>query len=123
MNVPLIIVVAIVVVAGMIVLSRSGNQRKKEAIADLQREKDSLHTPDILELVEQEVTESGITDLPGAEDVDPVVLLKVWKRDGDDCAKGEGRFVVVDGVEPTAATEADLTFECAEQDSRSVDQG
>ena len=112
MNVPLIIVVVIVVVVGMIMLSRSGSQRKKEAIADLQREKDSLHTPDILELVEQEVTESGIADLPGAEGIDPVVLLKVWRRDGDDCAKGQGSFVVVDGVEPSAATEADVTFEC-----------
>jgi len=112
MNVPLIIVVVIVVVVGMIMLSRSGSQRKKEAIADLQREKDSLHTPDILELVEQEVTESGIADLPGAEGIDPVVLLKVWRRDGDDCAKGEGSFVVVEGVEPSAATETDLTFEC-----------
>jgi len=112
MNVPLIIVVVIVVVVGMIMLSRSGSQRKKEAIADLQREKDSLHTPDIFELVEQEVTESGITDLPGAEGIDPVVLLKVWRRDGDDCAKGEGSFVVVEGVEPSAATETDVTFDC-----------
>ncbi len=112
MNVPLIIVVVIVVVVGMIMLSRSGSQRKKEAIADLQREKDSLQTPDILELVNQEVSESGITDLPGAEGIDPVVLLKAWKRDGDDCAEGEGGFVVAEGVEPSAATEADVTFDC-----------
>ena len=114
MNVPLIIIVVIVVIVGMIMLSRSGSQRKKEAIADLQREKDSLHTPDILELVSQEVSESGITDLPGAEGIDPVVLLKVWKRDGDNCEKGQGSFTVIEGVEPSAATEADVTFECTE---------
>ena len=112
MNVPLIIIVVIVVVAGMIMLSRSGSRRKKEAIADLQREKDSLRTPDILELVEQEVNDSGITDLPGADGIDPVVLLKVWKRDGGDCGEGEGNFVVADGVEPSAATETNVTFLC-----------
>ncbi|MFV9672560.1 MAG: hypothetical protein ACNYZH_04985 [Acidimicrobiia bacterium] len=112
MNVPLIVIIVIVVVGGMIMLSRSGSQRKKEAIADLQREKDSLHTPDIIELVEQEVRESGITDLPGAEGIDPVVLLKVWKRDRGDCVEGTGSFVVADGVEPSEATETDVAFGC-----------
>jgi len=112
MNVPLIIVIVIVVVGGMILLSRSGNQRKKEAIADLQREKDSLRTPDILELVDQEVRESGITDLPGADGIDPVVLLKVWKRDCGDCGEQTGRFVVAGGVKPSAATETDVVFDC-----------
>jgi len=114
MTVPLIIIIVIVVIGGTIMLSRSGSQRKKEAIADLQRERDSLHTPDIIELVNQEVHESGISDVPGAEGIDPVILLKVWKRDRDDCAEGEGSFVVVDGVEPSAATEADVTFDCTE---------
>ncbi len=122
MNVPLIIIIVVVVIGGMIMISRLGSQRKKEAIADLQREKDSLHTPDIFELVDQEVRESGITDLPGAEGIDPVILLKAWKRDGGDCAKGEGSFVVVEGVEPSDATEADVTFDCPGQGSRSVDQ-
>ena len=112
MNVALIIIVVIVVVGGMIMLSRSSSQLKKEAIADLQREKDSLHTPDIIELVNQEVAESGITDLPGAEGIDPVVLLKVWKRDRSDCGDQPGHFVVADGLEASAATETDVTFLC-----------
>ncbi len=112
MNVPLIIIVVIAVIVGMIMLSRSGSQRKKEAIADLQREKDSLHTPDIFELVEQEVRESGITDLPGAEGIDPVILLKVWKRDREDCNDQPGRFEVAEGVEPSDATETDVVFDC-----------
>ena len=112
MNVPLIIIVVIVVIVGMIMLSRSGSQRKKEAIADLQREKDSLQTPDILELVNQEVSESGITDLPGAEGIDPVVLLKVWKRDREDCGEQTGTFVIADGVKPSEATETDVVFDC-----------
>ncbi len=113
MNVPLIIIIVIVVIGGMIWISRLGSQRKKEAIADLQREKDSLHTPDIFELVDQEVRESGITDLPGAEGIDPVILLKAWKRDRGDCGEQTGRFVVADGVEPSDATETDVTFECS----------
>lgn len=112
MNVPLIIVIVIVVVVGMVLFSRSGNRRKREAIADLQRERESLHTPDILELVNEEVQDAGITDLAGAEGIDPAVLLKVWKRDREDCAEQAGRFVVADGVEPSAATEADVTFVC-----------
>jgi hypothetical protein len=112
MNVPIIIIIVIVVIGGMIMLSRSGSQRKKEAIADLQREKDSLRTPDILELVDQEVRESGITDIPGAEGIDPVILLKVWKRDREDCGEQPGHFVVTEGVEPSDATEADVIFEC-----------
>jgi hypothetical protein len=112
MNVPVIIIIVIVVVGGMIVLSRSGNQRKKEAIADLEREKESLHIPDILELVAEEVRESGITDLPGADGIDPVILLKVWKRDRGDCPERTGTFVVAEGAEPSNATETDVTFGC-----------
>jgi hypothetical protein len=112
MSVALIIIVVIVIIGGMIMLSRSGSQRKKEAIADLQREKDSLHTPDIFELVDQEVRESGITDFPGAEGIDPIVLLKVWKRDRGECSDQAGRFVMEDGVEPSNATESNVVLEC-----------
>ncbi len=108
----IIIVVVIVVVGGMVMLSRTGSQRKKEAIADLQREKEALRVLDILDLVNEEVRETGIAELPGAEGIDPVVLLKVWKRDREACSEGEGRFVVSDGVEPSAAKEADVMFEC-----------
>ncbi len=115
MTVPLIIIVLIiVVVGGMVMLSRTGNQRKKAAIADLQREKEALQIPDILDLVNEEVREAGIAELPGAEGLDPVVLLKVWKRDREACSEGEGRFIVSDGVEPSAAKEADVIFECGE---------
>ncbi len=112
MNVALIIIVVIVAVAGMIMISRTGSRRKKEAIADLQREKEALHTPDIIELVNEEVREAGITDLPGAEGIDPIILLKVWKRDRETCDEGNGRFVVAEGVDPSDATETDVVFEC-----------
>lgn len=95
----------------MVMLSRMGNSRKKEAIADLERERASLHTPDIIELVNEEVREAGIGDLPGAEGIDKVVLLRVWKRDRGDRVAGRGRFTVAETVEIDQATEADVTFD------------
>ncbi len=115
MNVPLIIIIVIVIIGGMVMLSRTGSRRKKEAIADLQREKEALQTPDILDLVDEEVRESGITDLPGADGIDPVILLKVWKRDRGDCGEQTGRFAVTGGVEPSAATETDIEFNCIDE--------
>ena len=112
MNTLIIVVIAIVVVGGMVMLSIAGGRRKKDAIADLQREKDSLHTPGILDLVNEELHEAGVTDLPGADGISPVILLKVWKRDNEHCSEQAGRFVVADGVEPSAATESDVTFVC-----------
>jgi len=110
------LVIAFLVV--VFLLSRVGTQRKKAAIADLAREREALVTPDIIELVNNEVNETGIANLPGAADIDPVVLLKVWKRDGGPCASG-GYFSVVDGVVPNEASEADVTFHC---DTSEVDE-
>jgi hypothetical protein len=107
------LVIAFLVV--IFVLSRMGTQRKKAAIADLAREREALVTPDIIELVNDEVNETGIADLPGAADIDPVVLLKAWKRDGGPCAAG-GYFSVADGVAPNEASETDVTFHCDRSD-------
>ena len=107
-----VIVGVILFLVVTIVLSRMGSNRKKEAIADLERELASLHTPDIIELVNDEVRDAGIGDLPGAAGIDKVVLLKVWKRDRGDCENGAGRFLVAEAVDPALATEADVTFDC-----------
>ena len=107
-----IVGVIILLLVVTVVLSRMGSTRKKEAIADLERELASLHTPDIIELVNDEVRDAGIGDLPGAAGIDRVVLLKVWKRDRGECADGTGRFVVAETVDPVQATEADVTFDC-----------
>ncbi|MEA3502761.1 MAG: hypothetical protein U9R47_08305 [Actinomycetota bacterium] len=106
------VLIAIAFVVAGVVISRLGSREKKKAIAGLENDRQTLHTPSILELVDQEVRESGITDLPGAEGLDSVILLRVWKRDREDCDEGEQRFVVVEGVDPSDATEADVTFEC-----------
>ncbi|MEN8113871.1 MAG: hypothetical protein ABFS21_05740 [Actinomycetota bacterium] len=107
-----LIAAAVAVAYVMFKFSRSTKRTKKEAIADLEREREALHTPDIIELVMEEVRESGIDELPGADEIDPTVLLRVWKRDREECPAGDGRFVLVEGVDPANASADDLTFEC-----------
>ena len=106
-------VIAVIVVVAL--LSRMQNNRKKEAMAAMQREIEQTHTPDILELVNQEIDDAGIRTLPGAEDIDPTVLLKVWKRDGAGCPPGQGEFHTPERVSPAEATEEDVTFKCGEE--------
>lgn len=106
-------VIGVIVVVAL--LSRQQSRRKKEAIADLAREREALKPPDILELVNEEIKDAAIGNLPGAEGVDPTVLLKVWKRDGGGCPKGQGSFVVSDGTTPEEATEDTLKFKCGDR--------
>jgi len=110
--IPAAIAVLIAIVVAMVLLSRMGNRRKKDAIADLDREREELKTPSIIELVEAEVRETGIGELPGATGIDPVVLLKVWKRDGSACPPGTGGFTLSGNITVDKATEDDVTFSC-----------
>jgi len=110
------IVMAVVsVTVVLVLLSRMQNKNKTVAQADLASDRELSKPPGILELVNQEVQESGIGSLPGADGVDPTVLLKVWKRDGLGCAEGQGAFVLGHGTTPGEATEDTLKFECNEQ--------
>ena len=111
----------IAVIVAFVLLGRMQSARKKEAIADLAREMEELHTPDIIELVQEEVTEAGLGDLPGADGLDPTVLLKVWKRDGRGCPKGQGQYVVDAAVAPVDATEDSVTFEWDQSGAESTD--
>ena len=109
-----LVIVVLFVVLG--VLARSSSRRKKEAQADLEREKAELQTPDILELVRQEAAESGVDEIPGADGVDLSVRLRVWQRDEhvrSICPDPTLlRFVLEDGVSPDTATADDLRLEC-----------
>jgi hypothetical protein len=107
------IVMAVVAVTVIFVLlARMENKNKKAAVADLASDREASKPPDILELVNQEVQETGIGSLPGADGVDPTVLLKVWKRDGTGCAGERGTFVLDEGLAPEEAREDTLRFEC-----------
>ncbi|MEN8234320.1 MAG: hypothetical protein ABFR89_05290 [Actinomycetota bacterium] len=107
-----LIAAAVAIAYAMFKFSRGTKRTKKEAIADLEREREALHTPDIFELVMDEVHESGIEELPGAGGLDPTVLLRAWKRDRGECPEGSGRFVVAEGIDPANASADDVTFEC-----------
>ncbi len=118
-------VVGITVV--LVLLSRMQSKHKTVVRADLANDRESSKPPGILELVNQEVQEAGIGSLPGADGIDPTVLLKVWKRDGAGCAEGQGRFVLGHGIAPDEATEDTLRFECgdnpkSETDPQATDQ-
>ena len=109
-----LVIVLLFVVLG--VLARSSSRRKKEAQADLEREKAELSTPDILELVRQEAAESGVDQIPGADDVDLTVRLQAWRRDEyvrSACPDTTLlRFVLDEGVPPDKATAEDVRLEC-----------
>lgn len=105
------IVISFIVV--MVLLSRMGRNRKREALEDLEREREAVKAPDILELVHQEVTALGLGDIDGSDGIDPSVLLQVYRRDVVNCADGaERRFVLVDGVAPADAEPDTLSLTC-----------
>lgn len=117
-------VITVVLVVGgllavLVVLSRSANRRKKEAQADLEREKAELQTPDIFELIAQEAADTGVEEIPGADGVEISTRLRVWHRDENIRAlcpdPADLRFEVTPGMEPEDVTEDDLilTFDGA----------
>ena len=109
-----LVLVALFAVLG--ILARTSSRRKKEAQADLEREKAELKTPDILELVRQEAEDAGLDEIPGADEVDLTVRLRVWQRDEhvrSACPdRSKLRFVLASGVSAEAATEDDLRLVC-----------
>lgn len=109
-----LVLLALFVVLG--ILSRTSSQRKKEAQADLEREKAELKTPDILELVRQEAEDARLDEIPGADEVDLTVRLRVWQRDEhvrSICPdRSKLRFDLASGVSAEAATEDDLRLVC-----------
>lgn len=108
--------VLIVFVVFGVILSRRQSERKREAIADLEREKESLAPVSIQALVDEEVADLGLRSITGAEEISSVVLLKVWKSSSsiiERCSsKDLLRYVVAAGIDPAMASEPDVTLEC-----------
>ncbi len=115
----MIIAIAVVFLALIvtgIVLGRQTKRRKKEAIADLERQREEIAQKDIFALILEEVDDLDLRSIAGADDLQPAVLLKTWK---DHATVVEGcpdrsrlRFVVADGVDPAEATDGDVTVVC-----------
>lgn len=114
------IVLLIFLVFG-VVLSRRQSERKREAIADLQREKESLGPVSIQALAEEEAADLGLAGIRGADGIPPVVLLKVWKGSTstvEQCpSRDQLRYKLASGVEPSVASEPDVTLVCEGQTS------
>lgn len=73
--------------------------------------------PSIQELMAEEVRETGVDQIPGGEGIEHPILLKVWHRDEHvraGCTDGALRYVILEGVEPAAATEGDMRLVCDE---------
>jgi hypothetical protein len=115
------VVVVMFLIFGVI-LSRRQSERKKEAIEDLQREKEALAPLSIQALAEEEAADLGLAQILGADRVPPVILLKVWKRDSsvvERCRSKELlRYEVRAGVDPTLATEPDVKLVCDDESAQ-----
>jgi hypothetical protein len=109
-----LVLVTFIVVAVM--LSRQTTRTKKRAVADLETEKETVGAFDILALVESEVNALDLAGIEGADGIPPSVLLKVWSSNDhvvNSCVDRAGlRYVVAEGVDPTEASESDVTLEC-----------
>jgi hypothetical protein len=117
MIVAIILVIFAFLVVG-IMLSRQTTKTKKSAIADLEAEKEEVGAFDILELVESEVNARGLLDIEGSTDIPHGVLLKAWSANEgtvDTCVdRAHLRFVVAEGIDPSSATDEDVTLECTQ---------
>jgi len=109
-------VVAFVVIG--VVMSRQTKQRKKEAIEDLKREKKEVGSTDIFSIVTAEVEDLGLRSISGADDLQPEVLLKVWKDNANVVERCDDRanlrFVLAMGVTAQEARSTDVTLVCDE---------
>lgn len=83
------------------VLSRQSSRQKKQAIASLEAERAAVTTPSILELVNEEVEDLGLRDVPGAEGIPPDVLLRAW-RDAPEELRHAERDLLAFAVDPDA---------------------
>ena len=83
MNAVVFIAAIVAVVIALSVLSRASGRKKRMAREDLKREKEEVGHVDILDLVREELEETGARDVAGGDGIDATVLLRVWKRDED----------------------------------------
>ncbi|HHC07515.1 MAG TPA: hypothetical protein ENK55_02190 [Actinobacteria bacterium] len=72
---------AVAFVVVLVVVARATKRQRDLARKSLEEEKAKIGRWDIMALVDEEVRELGLADIPGAEGIGPAVLLKVWHRD------------------------------------------
>ena len=73
--------------------------------------------PTVMDLVREEVAETGVDQIPGHEGLSGPVMLKVFKRDHEvveQCTHDAYGFVIADGVSAEDAVEEDVELSCAQ---------
>jgi len=88
---------------------------KRQRKLDKLREFDPPHEPkSIFDLMQEEAEELGLAQVPGGDELEMPVRLKVWKRDAEirEACRGSVRYMVAPGVAPSTATEDDVTLDC-----------
>lgn len=71
--------------------------------------------PTLMDLVNEEIAELGIREIPGSEDISGPVLLKVYRRDEqvrEQCPHDTYEYVVADGVSRDEAVDDDVRLFC-----------
>ncbi len=127
-------VVSVVIVAGVLLRQRSrvevdGQESDDQPAAKprptrrttkqermLQKLSPLPEIPTIMDLMREEIAETGVETIPGHEGLTGPVMLKVFRRDAPirvRCTHDAIEFVVRDGTEPEEALEDDVVLFCA----------
>lgn len=72
--------------------------------------------PTVMDLMRQELEETGVEQIPGSEGLSGPVMLKVFKRDAairERCDHDAYEFVMEDDVNPEEATEDQVVLFCS----------
>lgn len=71
--------------------------------------------PTVMDLVREEVAETGVENIPGHEGLTGPVMLKVFRRDQlarERCTHDGIEFLVAEGIDPPNALERDVSLFC-----------
>lgn len=73
--------------------------------------------PTVMDLMREEMAETGVETIPGHEGLAGPVMLKVYRRDDsvrEKCPHDAYEFVIRDGIDAAEATEDDVVLFCSQ---------
>ena len=91
---------------------RIGSKRQQKMAASFEPPKE---TPTIEELVAQEAVDTGVNEIPGGDELDVSLKLRVYWRDEvvrRGCTDGTLEFRLAEGVSPSEAETEDVRLVC-----------
>lgn len=123
----LIVVVAITFTLGRMFVKRNEWVDEKPMAKQhqkIQQFEPEHTTPSIEDLIEEEAADLGLNDIPGGEEVQTSVKLRVWHRDGSvrsGCSDGVLHYEVDVGIEPAEAEFNQVHLRCGEPGTTPVE--